>query len=152
MGDTPEGVNMKREILFRGKRIDNGEWVEGDLVHRNGKIYVFPQDGLNSADRYEVIPETVGQFITTLPNENRDKVFSNSILEIVSTVKGNRISVLEFEWTTRIDTAEIRFNTKRMQYELKVYHNGKYKRIANAGYFLNSSDTKVIGNKEEVIR
>lgn len=22
-----------RDILFRGKRIDNGEWVEGDFVH-----------------------------------------------------------------------------------------------------------------------
>ena len=65
---------MKREILFRGKRIDNGEWVEGDLVHRNGKIYVFPQDGLDSADRYEVIPETVGQF-TGLTDKNGKKIF-----------------------------------------------------------------------------
>ncbi len=24
---------MNREILFRAKRIDNGEWVQGDLVH-----------------------------------------------------------------------------------------------------------------------
>ena len=27
-----------RDILFRGKRLDNGEWVEGDLVHSSYKI------------------------------------------------------------------------------------------------------------------
>ena len=27
-----------RDILFRGKRLDNGEWLEGDLVHSVYKI------------------------------------------------------------------------------------------------------------------
>ena len=129
---------MKREILFRGKRIDNGEWEEGDLVHRNGKIYVFPQDGLDSADRYEVIPETVGEYIKSLPNG--DKAFSNSRFEIISNVKGE-----DGGSGKRTDTATIRFNDKQTEWELKVFHNGKYKRIARAGYFLNSNETKVIG-------
>ena len=45
----------------------------------------------------------------------------------------------------RTDTATIRFNEKHCEWELKVSHNGKYKRIARARYFLNNSDTKVIG-------
>lgn len=26
---------MEREIKFRGKRLNNGEWVVGDLIHKN---------------------------------------------------------------------------------------------------------------------
>ena len=29
-----------REILFKAKRIDNGEWVEGYYVERNGKTFI----------------------------------------------------------------------------------------------------------------
>ena len=28
-----------REILFRGKRVDNGDWAEGDLIQSRGKTY-----------------------------------------------------------------------------------------------------------------
>ncbi|WP_273702624.1 hypothetical protein [Thermoanaerobacter sp. A7A] len=32
-----------REIKFRGKRVDNGEWVYGDLIHRYSNwIYIAP--------------------------------------------------------------------------------------------------------------
>lgn len=34
-----------REILFRGKRMDNGEWVEGAFLNdRNGAFYICPKD------------------------------------------------------------------------------------------------------------
>jgi hypothetical protein len=52
-----------REILFRGKRIDNGEWVEGDLLYHvhDGEVYVFPSNGYDSQDCYKVDPETSTQ-------------------------------------------------------------------------------------------
>ena len=50
---------MKRLILFRGKRIDNGEWVYGDLRSYLGGGHTFIQKGFNMK---EVIPETVGQY------------------------------------------------------------------------------------------
>jgi hypothetical protein len=56
-----------REIKFRGKRIDTGEWVEGSYVSKfsftDGSVHentIVTTDGLKS---YLVHPETVGQFI-----------------------------------------------------------------------------------------
>jgi uncharacterized phage protein (TIGR01671 family) len=51
-----------REIKFRGKRLDSGEWVYGDRASING-MYIFPHDGFDSPDTYEVDPGTVGQYI-----------------------------------------------------------------------------------------
>lgn len=31
-----------REIKFRGKRLDNGEWIEGDLLRMNDHWFIFP--------------------------------------------------------------------------------------------------------------
>jgi len=45
-----------REIKFRGKRIDNGEWVYGDLLQTEIKE-IFKNGAL-----YKVYPKTVGQF------------------------------------------------------------------------------------------
>lgn len=57
--------NKMREIKFRGKRLDNGEWVYGDLSQPdcNGvRYYVYPQGSFDSPDNYEVKKETIGQY------------------------------------------------------------------------------------------
>ena len=72
---------MKREILFRGKRVDNGEWVEGELlfeIHNRVKIetpsiHFQVGNDLNGAF-IRVGPETVGQF-TGLTDKNGVKIF-----------------------------------------------------------------------------
>lgn len=55
-----------REIKFRGKRKDNGEWVYGDLITGPDVTYIVVTKPNPDEDGYwkwhEVIPETVGQF------------------------------------------------------------------------------------------
>lgn len=48
-----------REILFHGKRLSDGEWVEGDFGRtRDGKIFGIR----NSTGFYSCDPETIGQY------------------------------------------------------------------------------------------
>lgn len=66
-----------REILFRGKRIDNGKWVQGSLFTRVNTAYIFPLPITTS--KAEVDPETVGQF--TGITANGTKIFEGDIIE-----------------------------------------------------------------------
>lgn len=91
---------MQREIKFRGKRIDNGEWVEGTPVWSiNNRCYMIIRaeeseqiDFLCQVEYVEVDKETVGQ-LTGVKDKKEIEVYEGDIL----TDEFSSIGVLEWQ-------------------------------------------------------
>lgn len=86
-----------REILFRGKRKDNGEWIEGFAYEHEAPLTCFANDPKEKSKWYivrtafadwglprkvemiEVVPETLGQFVGKT-DKNGVKIFEGDIV------------------------------------------------------------------------
>ena len=138
-----------REIIFRAKRVDNGEWVEGFyfcMVHDDGSHvhhFIMPL-GVDLSFgtpiekiQVEIDANTICQY-TGLTDKNGNKVWEN---DIIKHHFGNEVAPIRFAvYQSCFD------NTKTGHTGFYVDWNGKSALRKDLGYWVNMIDCNVIGN------
>lgn len=105
-----------RQIKFRGKCKDTGEWVRGDLVHTTKDILILPING--GWNQYSVNSETIGQF-TGLYDKDGSPIYEGDVVKtpLLDPIFGDILS-------DAFDNAPIEFSNGSF---VVSYYNGNHK-------------------------
>ena len=132
-----------REILFRGKRLDNGEWVEGYFVKFERREIPEIYTGWNcytlTPECHGIEPSTVGQHTGSI-DKNGKKIFEDDIIRVKCSIRcpigvGNsfRIGTYDIDYIASVIFDDCRFCLAKA--------NGEVYEIP-----LSSENIEVIGN------
>ena len=118
-----------REILFRGKRLDNGEWVTGNLFvsDTDSRTHILIGSRIFTIE-WEVDPSTIGQY-TGLTDKNGKRIFDGDVAKVLQG-KDKDIAYVGFE-----NGAFMLYPKTGNIYERTLWE-----------YWYNDWDVEVIGN------